>query len=93
MAERGDRLGLPARPFLYTLDQLATLLSIELQQFRARHIYYDGRSIGPQQKKEMMARNIAEPDEKPDWRVAERELKRWMKYRGFRFYERGWVES
>ena len=35
----------------------------------------------------IMCRNIAEPDVRPDWRVAENELIRWMKFKGFLFSE------
>jgi hypothetical protein len=82
-----DKMELPPRPFLYTLDQLATILSLSEAKARA-HVYFDGRSIGRKQTDQMMARNIAPATDKPDWRIAEQELIRWMKHKGFKFYAR-----
>jgi len=86
-------VGLPPRPFLYTLDQIATLLDLTQTQIEQQYIFWDQRSVGRVPKNKMMARNIAHHDQKPDWRVAERELVRWMKYKGFRFYERSSVRG
>jgi hypothetical protein len=52
------------------------------------YLYFEGRSIGSRMAGLMTARNIAPANEKPDWRVAEREFIRWMKVKGFRHYER-----
>lgn len=89
---RGEAVGLPNRPFLYTLDQIAILLELRLDTLRKGYIYFDGRSIGNGVDK-MMARNIAPEGEPPEWRVAETELVRWLKKKRFRFYERGWLKS
>lgn len=86
------KVGLPPRPFLYTLDQISVLLSIELSDFQKSYIYYENRSIGVRQRYLLAARNIAHPEDKPDWRVSERELVRWMRYMGYKYYERGYVE-
>jgi hypothetical protein len=83
-------VGLPPRPFLYTIDQICTLIDIEEPALKASHVYYEGRSVGIPHKHLMVARNIAAPDEKPDWRVAERELIRWFKRKGFKWYDRGY---
>jgi|SRR6478609_2337377 len=85
-------VGLPPRPFLYTIDQIATLLDIDEKTLRSgqSHVYYEGRTPGVPRKDMMLARNIAAPDETPDWRVAERELVRWFKRKGFRWYDRGY---
>lgn len=88
---RPESVGLPPRPFLYTLDQISVILNVTEDQV-PRYVYYEGRSTGPRNVKKMVARNI-NPDktEKPDWRVAERELIRWMKAMGFKYYDRGVV--
>lgn len=87
------QVGLPIRPFLFTLDQIATLTEIPLDRIRAAYVHFDGRTNGVAKKSRLMARNIAEMGEKPDWRVTERELIRWMKHHGFIIYERGWAKS
>jgi hypothetical protein len=84
-----ESVGLPARPFLFTLDQVAVLLDMDEKALKDRLVYFQDRSIGIQHRGLLVARNIAQPDHAPDWRVAERELVRWMKFKGFRYYERG----
>lgn len=83
-------VGLPIRPILWTLDQIATMVGSKLETLKQHYVHYDGRSVGVRKHKRLLARNIAEAGEKPDWRVAEAELLRWMKACGFRIYERGW---
>lgn len=89
--ETTHRIGLPLRPFLYTVDQLCTILAVSEDTLRAQHLYHVGRDVGIKDRHHMEARNIARPDQKPDWRVAENELKRWMRTKGFKFYDRGTV--
>lgn len=91
---RPESVGLPPRVFLYTLDQVAELLAMPLRTLRTKHVYFEGYSLGGVKAFLMIARNIAPPgDEKPDWRIAENELVRWMKFKHFRFHARGWVVS
>ncbi len=82
-------VGLPTRVFLFTFDQLSVMLDIDESIIARDYVYYEGRSIGSRKKNLMLARNIAPPDSKPEWRVAEREFIRWMRVKGFRYYERG----
>lgn len=86
------KVGLPPRPFLYTLDQIAVILNVETTAVEKQYVYYDGRSTGIMSTRLLLARNIC-PDRtaRPDWRVAERELIRWMKVMGFKYYDRGVV--
>ena len=86
-------IGLPIREFMYTLDQIAFLLSIEEKNLKQNHLHYDGRSVGPCPKDRLLAVDIS-PDgaARPEWRVAERHLKRWMRYKGWKAYERGYVK-
>lgn len=59
----------------------------------SHYLYFEGRSIGARRRDLMIARNIAPPDQDPEWRVTEREFVRWMKTKGFRYYETGAVSS
>lgn len=80
---------LPVRPFLYTLDQIAGLLNMDQKALMKQYIYFTGRSLGVDRADYITARNIALPEDTPDWRVLEKELLRWMKRKGFQYYEAG----
>lgn len=86
-----NSVGLPPRVFMYTLDQLSVLTQISEQQLHVLHIFHEGRDVGVRKPHQMVARNIAPPDERPDWRVVEKEFVRWMKVKGFKYYDRGYV--
>jgi hypothetical protein len=80
-----ESVNLPARPFLYTLDQVGTILNITEDSLKnGRYLFYSARSPGVQNKDEILAINIAPATQIPDWRVEERELVRWLKRKGFR---------
>lgn len=89
MSDR-ERLGLPIRPFLYTLDQIGTILSItEVELKKNGYVHFRGRSLGLPRPDELRAINIASGiSDKPDWRVEERDLIRWMKRKGFHYVDR-----
>lgn len=89
--ENTHRIGLPLRPFLYTVDQLSTILELTPETLHQQYLYHMGRDVGIKDRHHMEARNIAPPDARPEWRVAETELKRWMRFKGFKFYDRGTV--
>lgn len=86
-------VNLPIRPFLYTLDQVATLLGYNSakQLQAAGHLFYSGRQPGRPTVRDMVARNISDDGKPPEWRVAERELVRWLKSRGFKVHEPRWL--
>jgi hypothetical protein len=86
-------VGLPPRPFLYTLDQIAVLTDLSVETLTTQYLHFEGRSINRPKLGMMIARNIAQPDKDPDWRVVEAEFKRWMKHKGFRFYDRSFATS
>lgn len=84
------RIALPIRPFLYTVDQLAQLLSLDESYIRNNLLYYEGRSTGAVRKTLMRAVNIAADGElKAEWRVSDFEFRKWMRFKGFKYYERG----
>lgn len=85
-------VGIPPRVFFYTLDQISTMLNYELVAMKRYLIHYDGRSTGARKNDRLMAINIAPSGSKPEWRVSESEFIRWCKYKGVRFYERGWAQ-
>lgn len=86
-------VGLPIRDFLYTTDQIAFLLGVTEKHLKDKLIHYDGVSTGVRKPYKMLARSISAPNEKPDWRVAERELQRWLRSKGFRFHERAYIKD
>lgn len=86
-----DVVGLPVRPFLYTVDQIGGLLSVPPRTVLESYLFFEGRSTGVCPRTLLRAVNIAPKGERPAWRVAERELIRWMRVKGFRYYEAGWI--
>lgn len=76
---------LPYRPFLYTLDQIRDLLLVnDLNPV----IHWDKRSTGIHQKNKIKAVNIMPDGTKPEWRVEEAELLRWMRHMDFQIFYR-----
>lgn len=84
-------VGLPARPFLYTMDQISTITMIPVPQLHMSYIFHENRDVGTRTTHQMKARNIAPPEDKPEWRVAEQELINWLRRKGFKFYDRGYA--
>lgn len=87
-----EAVGLPIRPFLYTLDQVSTLIAVEMSTLKTRYIYFDRRHVGVQPKRKILAVNISPQGSPPDWRVSERELVRWLRYVGIKIYDRTWFD-
>lgn len=87
------RIGLPPRPFLYTLDQISVLIDVATREVKLKYIFFQGRSTGVPSKDLLVAHNIAPRNEKPDWRVSEKELIRWMRRKGFRYYDRSSISG
>ena len=78
------RVSLPKHPILYTLDQVAVILSVSVQWVKNRTMF-TGREAGTRNK--LHAINIAEPTETAEWRISERELKVWLARHGYRITE------
>ena len=84
--QRQKEVELPTRAFLYTLDQVAFILDMNVTTLKSGYIYYSGLSTGLGRKHLIQARDISDPlKSSREWRVAETELVRWMKLKGFRF--------
>lgn len=84
-------VNLPVRPFLYSLNQVASILSVTVVYFRLNIAYYEGRSIHRQTPHDMRFINIAPEGQKPVWRVAEQELVRWMRIKGYTVHDASWA--
>lgn len=79
-------VGLPPVIFLYTLDQIASMLNISEDSVRSRYLYYVGRTPGTKKRHHMEAVNISPPEENADWRVSMNEFIRWLKRMGFKIH-------
>lgn len=85
-----DRVGMPPRIFMYTVDQIAGMLEAKESWVRKSLLFYDEREPGIAPKSKMRAVNIAPDGETPQWRVTEREFIRYLKRHGVKYYQRGY---
>ena len=76
----------PPRAFLYTVPQIAEMLSVTTRTLRS-WLFYEGRSTGVQDPTSIRAVNIAPASEPPEWRLEEDEVVRWMRLKGIRLYK------
>ena len=76
-----ERLGLPPRIFLYTVDQIADLLRVTPLDLQKKYLWYSGRVVGRPKNDKMIALNIAPEGETPEWRVDELEFIRWVRHK------------
>jgi hypothetical protein len=80
-------VGLPPVIFLYTIDQIASMLNVEEKTVRLKYLYYVGRTAGAKLRAHMEAVNIAaDPTDNPDWRVSMTEFIAWLKRMGFKIH-------
>lgn len=93
LRESPEKVGIPVRLFLFTIDQLATMLAVDEAQIKRSYLHYEGKSVGARPRDKMWARNVAPEGEKPEWRITERELIRWARMKGFKIYDRGWPSN
>lgn len=85
-------VGLPDRVFMYEIDQIAFILELDEQYVKRNLLHYDRRSVGAIPKDKMLAVDVSPDDAKrPHWRVSENSLKRWLRYKGWRIRERGYI--
>jgi len=93
VATQKELAQLPPRFFLYTLDQVATIVNMTEATLKNTYVHFDGRSVGARPHSKLMARNIAQPGTKPEWRIAENEVVRWLRYNNFKVYTRHTLSS
>lgn len=84
-------VGLPSRPFLYTIDQVAMMLAVSEHYVKLEYAHWVGRSIGTPHPDRIVFRNIAPNGAPVVWRCSERELIRFLRKKGYKYYERGFV--
>lgn len=84
--DQPEKVGLPPVTFLYTLDQIAVMLQVPEERVRSTLVHYHMRSTGRKSPHQMLARNIADPAENPDWRIPQAEFVRWLKLKGIRVF-------
>lgn len=87
-----EKVGLPVREFFYTTDQIAYLIDCNEDYLKRSLLHYQGRSVGVCPKDKLLATNIGAEGDAPNWRVAETHLKRWMRFKGIKVYDRGYVK-
>lgn len=80
---RGEKVVVPTRPFLYTLDQIASMLAISERELISLYLFLEGRSTFTRAGHHISAHNIAPPEAEPQWRVSDPELMRWFGVLGF----------
>lgn len=85
------KVGLPSRPFLYTIDQVAMMLAVTERYLKLEYAHWEGRSIGIPSSDRIVFRNIAPNGAQVQWRCSERELIRFLRHKGYKYYERGFV--
>lgn len=85
-----EKIGLPPRIFMFTADQIATMMELSDVYVKKTLLFYDKREPGLTPKTKMRAVNIAPEGERPEWRVTEREFIRYLRSRGVKFYDRGY---
>lgn len=81
-----ESVNLPARPFLYTLDQISGLLVLEMVYLKSNHVFFFEVDAGVPPRNRMLARNIG-GQVRDDWRIEEKEFVRWMRHKGILIYE------
>jgi hypothetical protein len=77
-------LHVPRPPFLYTIDQVAQIASLSMSSMVNRYVFYDTLTAGRPSADLLIAHNIAPLGDRPDWRISDGELTRWLKRKGFR---------
>lgn len=79
-----QKVGLPALVFMFTIDQIASMLNVSEDTVKLVHLYYQGRTSGLKKRHHMMAINIAPENQPAMWRVSLEEYRRWLSRMGFR---------
>jgi hypothetical protein len=77
-------VGLPPLVFMFTIDQISSMMNMSEKYVRAEYLFYLGRSTGLKKRHHMNAVNIAPEGEKAEWRVSWEEFLSWLKKMGFK---------
>lgn len=78
----------PELTFFFTLDQVASMLSLTEATLREKYIYFVGLEPLRRTARKIKAVNIAPGDmDDPDWRVEEKEFRRFVKAMRLRLVE------
>lgn len=85
-----DKVGLPPTPFFYTIEQVATLLQVKVDTVEKRLLFYQGRSVGVPPKTKLVATNLMPEGETPEWRILDKHLIRYLRFKGIRFQSMGY---
>lgn len=84
-------VGTPHPVFLYTVEQISTMLHVPEKNLFAKYLWLDGREFGKQPVDRIRAVNIAPRTETPVWRIEEGEFIRWAIKVGFRTYDQEYL--
>lgn len=80
------RIELPVREFLFTLDQIASLLNVSEANLASNYLFFDGVTTGSSRGR-MRARDISNDPNRRDWRVGESQFMMFLRARGFTVVE------
>lgn len=82
-----DRRGLPYQPFFYTVDQVAAFLNLTVESLTKSYLFRVGEDRGVYRKNLLRAVDLCPVETQRDWRVAEAELIRWLRYHNLYLYD------
>lgn len=81
---------IPEFSFYFTLDQIALMLAIDEGTLKKKYIYFVGLEPLRRTARKIQAVNMAPGDmDDPDWRVEEKEFRRFVKSMRLRVIESG----
>lgn len=81
-----EQVGLPTKPFFYTVEQVADLLAVDIKTLENTILHFKGfgGTSGPDR---LAATNLRTTDN-PLWRIPEDELLRWLRRKRITLYRR-----
>lgn len=79
---------IPELTFYFTLDQVASMLALDTETLKRKYIYFVGLEPLRRTARKIQAVNMAPGDmDEPDWRVEEKEFRRFVKSMKLRVVE------
>lgn len=76
---------------MYTIDQVASMLSCTDSYIKNRIGYFQGRTVVSRTPDDLLFINIAKPTDTAEWRCTEKELLRYLKRKGFKVVDTPWT--